>query len=142
LPDSYIELPDIPVLRVRADMKGGGPSDAMKLLESRLPTLKGRKFYGVFHITPVGEEYYACVARTDGDDPDKMGVEAGVVPGGRYARRRVLDWERVIREGQLPKMFEEMVRAHAQEVDRSRPSIEFYRSQEELLLFLPVGASQ
>ena len=52
----YVELQEIPVLRVKADMKGKGPSAAFDLLESKLPSLKGRKFYGTFKFTPEGEE--------------------------------------------------------------------------------------
>jgi hypothetical protein len=77
--DSYVELQDIPVMRVRADMKGKGPSAAMNLLESKLPTLKGRKFYGIFRETPDGEEYYACVAEVETDNPSKMQLETGVI---------------------------------------------------------------
>jgi hypothetical protein len=54
---SYVELQEIPVLRVRANMKGKGPSAAFDLLESELPTIKGRKFYGTFRPTPDGKEY-------------------------------------------------------------------------------------
>ena len=79
---TYVELQEIPVLRVRADMKGKGPSAAFNLLESKLPTIKGRKFYGTFQPTPDGEEYYACVVRIDSDDPEKMQLETGVIPGG------------------------------------------------------------
>src|SRR5437667_8754145 len=61
---SHVELQEIPVLRVRADMKGKGPSAAFNRLESKLPTIKGRKFYGTFQPTPDGEEYYACVVRS------------------------------------------------------------------------------
>jgi hypothetical protein len=53
---NYIELQELPVLRVRADMNGKGPSAAFEFLESKLPTLKGRKFYGTFRFTPNGEE--------------------------------------------------------------------------------------
>ena len=131
---TYVELQEIPVLRVKADMKRKGPSAAFNLLESKLPTLKGRKFYGTFQPRPDGEEYYACVARIDSDDPEKMGLETGVIPGGLYARRRFPDWEKNL--SKLPATFEEMARTN--DVDPSRPSLEFYRSQAELLLFLPV----
>jgi len=77
---SYVELQGIPVLRVKADMKGKGPKAAFDLLESKLPTLKGRKFYGTFQFTPDGEDYYACVVRIDADDPEKMKLETGVSP--------------------------------------------------------------
>ena len=134
--ESFVELQDIPVLRFRADMRGAGPSAAFDYLESKLPTLKGRKFFGTFRYTPEGEEYYACVARTDSDDPLRMELETGVIPGGWYARRKLTDWERNL--SQLPKIFTEMARAV--EVDPNRPSVEFYRSHIELHVLVPVKA--
>jgi hypothetical protein len=130
----YVERQEIQVLRVKADMKGKGPSAAFKLLESKLPTLKGRKFYGTFQFTPNGEEYYACVVRIDSDDPEKMQLETGILPGGWYVSSKLMDWEKKI--AQLPSLFDEM--AHTHDVDPKRPSLEFYRSQSELQLFLPV----
>lgn len=132
--DSYVELEELPVLRVRADMKGKGPSAAFDLLESKLPTLKGRRFYGSFQLTPDGEEYYACVRRIESDDPQRMQLETGVIPGGWYARRKLMDWEKNL--SQLPKLFEEMCRA--QDVDPRRPSLEYYRSHVELQLLVPL----
>jgi len=132
--NSYVELQVIPVLRVKADMKGKGPSAAFDLLESRLPSLKCRKFYGTFQFKPDGEEYYACVARIDSDDPGKMQLETGVIPGGWYAHRKLMDWEKNL--SKLPSLFEEMARTL--DGDPERLSLEFYRSQAELHLFLPV----
>jgi len=108
---SYVELEEIRILRVRADMKGKGPSAAFSLLESKLPTLKGRKFYGTFQFTPDGEDYYACVVRIDTDDPEKMQLETGKIPGGWYARSKLMDWEKNL--SNLPSLFEEMARTHA-----------------------------
>jgi hypothetical protein len=134
LETNYVELQEMPVMRVRADMKGKGPSAAFDLLESKLPTLKGRKFYGTFQFTPDGEEYYACVLRIDSDDPEKMELEPGVIPSGWYARSKLVDWPKNL--SKLPIIFGEMKRTN--DVDPSRPSLEFYRSQEEMQLFLPV----
>jgi len=119
-------------------MKGKGPPAAFDLLESRLPTLKGRRFYGTFRLTPEGGEYWACVAMTEGDDPAAMRLEAGTIPGGWYVRRKVQDWEKVVRDGKLPALFEELAKSNLSELDESRPSVEFYRSHEELLIMLPV----
>jgi len=130
----FVERQEIPVLRVKADMKGKGPSAAFNLLESKLPTIKGRKFYGTFQFKPDGEEYYACVERIDSDDPERMQLETGVIPAGWYARSMLMDWEKNL--SKLPGLFEEMARTH--DVDPGRPSLEFYRSHAELLLFLPV----
>jgi len=124
----------MPVLRVKADMEGKGPAAAFNLLESKLPTIKGRKFYGTFQFTPDGEEYYACVVRIDSDDPGKMQLETGVIPSGLYVRRKLMDWEKNL--SKLAILFEEMARTY--DVDRKRPSLEFYRSQAEMHLFLPV----
>ncbi len=136
----YIELAPIPVLRVRADWNGGGPAAAMAVVESKLPTLKGRRFYGAFRPTPHGEEYFACVARVEGDDPERMGLEAGEIPGGWYARRKIRDWEKDIT--QLAVEFKDMVRVLGQNVDPSRPELEFYRSQAEMLVFVPVRSPE
>jgi hypothetical protein len=134
--DSYVERAEIAVLRVLADMKGKGPAEAMQKLESKLPSLKGRKFYGTFRLLPGGEEYFACVERIASDDPRAMAVEVGTIPGGLYVRRKVLDWEQVIASGKLGSIFEEMVRTYR--VDPNRPDIEYYRSASELHLLVPV----
>jgi hypothetical protein len=134
--DSYVERPEIQVLRVLADMKGGGPAEAMQKLESRLPSIKGRRFYGAFRVLPEGEEYYACVERVASDDPVAMRLDEGRIPGGLYIRRKVLEWSKVIAEGKLPSVSHDMVRHY--EVDRSRPELEYYRSMTELHILIPV----
>jgi hypothetical protein len=134
--DSYVERPGIEVLLVRADLKGKGPSEAFRLLESKLPNLRGRHFYGTIRILPTGEEYCACVERVEGEDPAAMGLEGGSIPGGLYVRRKIFDWESVIAAGQLPSIGREMVAAYP--VDSSRPELEFYRSKSELHLLIPV----
>jgi DNA gyrase inhibitor GyrI len=88
----------------------------------------------LFNPRPDGEEYYACVARIDSDDLHKMQLETAAIPGGSYAHHRFPDWEKNL--SKLPATFGEMARTH--DVDPAGPSIEFYRSQAELLLFLPV----
>lgn len=132
--DTYVEVSDLEVLRVRADMRAGGPPEAFALLESKLSTLKGRRFYGSFQVSDRGEEYFACVVRTASDDPIALNVETGKIPGGLYARRTLVDWESKI--SSLPILFDEMGRLH--DADPTRPSLEFYRSQSELQLLLPV----
>jgi hypothetical protein len=134
--DSFVERSQIAVLRVRADMSGSGPAGAMHLLESKLPTIKGRKFYGVFRLLEAGEEYFACVERIETDDPEGMGLETGTVPGGLFARRKLYDWQKVIAAGKLKEVGEEFVRGY--DIDRSRPEIEYYRSMSEMHLLLPV----
>jgi DNA gyrase inhibitor GyrI len=134
--ENFVQLTTIPVLRVLADWSRGGPAAAMAKLEAKLPSIKGRKFYGVFRSTPNGEEYFACVAKLDSDDPPRMDLETGEIPGGWYARRKVTDWSRDI--GQLAVQFQDMIRVLGENVDNRRPEIEFYRSQSEMFVLVPV----
>lgn len=137
--DTIVDLQEILVMRVRADMRGDGPAGAMQLLESKLPTLKGRKFYGCFRITQEGEEYYACVARIESDSPERMRIETGIIPGGKYARLKIMNWEKIIRDGELPRISKEFAESH--DADPERFTVEFYRSQHELQLLVPVKSS-
>ena len=134
--DRFVERVEVQVLRVRADWTGGGPAEAMHQLEAKLPSLQGRKFYGTFRMRPEGEEYFACVERTESDDPVQMGLELGTIPEGLYLRRKLTDWQQVIAAGKLGEQFQEM--ASTCHPDRSRPSVEFYRSMAEMHLLLPV----
>ena len=134
--DSYVERADVEVLRVLADWKGGGPAEAMQRLESKLPSLKGRRFYGAFRLLPEGEEYFACVEKITTDDPRAMGLDVGIIPGGLYVRRKIFDWEKVITAGQLGSISRSMGAQYP--VDRSRPEVEYYRSMKELHLLVPV----
>lgn len=118
-------------------MKGKGPKAAFDALESKLPSLKGRKFFGTFRMLDDGEEYYACVERFPTDNPAALGLEAGTIPGGKYVRRRVWNWESVVAAGKMKEISEEFARGYA--LDPDRPSIEFYRSMKELHILLPVA---
>jgi hypothetical protein len=138
--DSYVERPEVQVLRVLADMKGGGPAEAMQKLEAKLSSIRGRKFYGVYRPRPEGEEYFACVERVPGDDPTAMGLEEARVPGGLFVRRKIFDWSKVVAEGKLPAASKDMAQHY--DVDHSRPEIEYYRSVTELHVLIPVRSRE
>jgi hypothetical protein len=137
--DTIVDRQEVGVLRVRADMKGKGPKAAFDTLESKLPSLKGRRFYGTYRMLDDGEEYYACVEKLPTEDPAALGLEAGTIPGGRYVRRRVWDWESVVAAGKMKEVSEEFARGY--DLDSGRPSIEFYRSMKELHILLPLAAA-
>jgi len=109
-----------------------GAGEAFRQLEARLPGLKSRKFYGTFQ--PPDGPYRACVAIEPGDDPPTMGLATWTIPGGRYSRGKLANWEDHI--PQIGQTFQRM--AQEDERDPSRPSVEFYRSQRELVLLLPI----
>jgi hypothetical protein len=109
-----------------------GASRAFSKLESKLPTLSGRRFYGTFN--PFTGEYRACVKVVEGENAESFGLENWTIPGGKYVSQRVSDWNSKL--GELPGIFDKL--AKGRKVDRSRPSIEYYRSKTELIIYLPV----
>lgn len=97
-----------------------------------MSSLKGRKFYGAyFHKDGV---YRACVAIIDEEEPRRLGLPAWNVPGGKFARDKI--WNYASRVEKIGETFESMAQRY--KADPNRWSIEFYRSQEEVILLLPI----
>lgn len=95
--------------------------------------LRGRRFYGA--LDPATGDYLVCVQAEEDDDAEALGLERGVLPGGRYAR--------AILEGEPPGVYDEIgpaFRRLAQrpDTDPSRPSIEFYRRRDRIEILEPV----
>ena len=103
---------------------------AFRELEAKLASLKGRKFYGVVR----GDEYRACVAIHPNDDFLFLPHPTWTLPGGRYVRRRIPNWENNLHL--IGPTFEVLCRRS--DFDPSRPCIEYYRSQKDLLVMVPV----
>ena len=94
--------------------------------------LRGRKYYGAFDNDG---EYRICVQLREEDNPQELGLEVGMLPGGRYARERLT--------GEPPEIYRligptfERLSARPDR-DPSRPGIEFYRRRDVIDLLLPV----
>ncbi len=135
LTDSMItEVIVDPIEVVYVEAKGGlaGVPQAWSELEARLSSLKGRKMYGAFH--PRDGVYRACMAIIDEGEPGTLGLPMWTIPGGKFARDRVRNWTGNVEK--IGEAFESM--AHKYKADPGRWSIEFYRSQEEIVLLLPL----
>ena len=127
-------MEDIPVLFVseHGAPPVAGPR-AFERLEAALPSLRGRRFYGVFD--PSTGEYRACVAVTEVDAVTVVGGTRAVIRGGTYLRARLRGPlnETTPRIGET---FETM--AAAGTPDRDRHAVEFYRRSDEVVLLFPV----
>jgi hypothetical protein len=122
----------IKVMYARAVGGARNAKRAFDALESKLPTLRGRRFYGAYDRT--SGEYRACVRMVPEDDPAALGLDVWTIPGGTYSKLKVIDWGSKLHL--LPHLFDGM--AEGRKVDPDRPSLEFYRSESELVLYLPV----
>ena len=129
--EAIVELRAIPVIYIAGEPGRPHAEEAPKAfnrLEAQLPTLKGRHFYGAV----VGDEYRACVAERPGDEA--LGAVHWTLPGGRYRRARITDWE--AHRDQIGPTAADLV--SQPDYDPTRPLIEYYRSQRELLMLAPV----
>src|SRR6266480_3867105 len=127
-----VEREDIFVLCAGGGDDPPGIRASWDRLESIVP-LRGRKFFGL--VEEVGASYFACVARVDGDDPEALGLEERILPGGRYLRERL--------RGEPPAVYEQIastVKALEEQahLDESRAVIEYYRRRDEVDILVPI----
>lgn len=125
------DFPEIKVMYVKSEKGVRGAVAAFDALEAKLMTLKGRKFYGVAWSSG---EYWACVALIPDDQPQGLGLEVGTIPGGKYAQKRIHNWEK--HASRIGQGFQELVKGN--DVDDVRPSIEFYHGMNYIVARVPV----
>jgi hypothetical protein len=122
---------DVPVMFRRVADEPEAIAGGMAEVEAAVG-LRGRKYFGAFDDDG---EYRVCVALRDGDEPGALGLEVGTLPGGRFARVRLI--------GEPPDVYSRIGPTFARlserpDRDRSRPGIEFYRRRHVIDLLLPV----
>lgn len=108
---------------------------AFQEVELKLGTMKGRKFYGVLYGEPENGEYFACVQMNEGDNPTDLGLEVRTIFSGTYARRKIRYWYEDI--AAIGKGFGKLFKSYS--FDPSRPTVEYYRSERDVHIFLPVS---
>jgi DNA gyrase inhibitor GyrI len=128
------EAVEVMFISTNDDVAEFGP--AWQRLEELVGTRR-RKFFGAFY--PPTKEYRVCVQVQEGDDPKSLGLETGMLPGGRYLRERIRGEPPALYERIAPT-FEELLKQAPS--DESRPSIEFYRRHDEIDLLLPVAGDE
>ncbi|HLN78878.1 MAG TPA: hypothetical protein VK204_17680 [Nocardioidaceae bacterium] len=101
--------------------------------ESRFTSLRGRRMMAV--IFPEQGIYRLATVMRDEDDPDALGLNMGVLPGGPYLQLSLEGDARSVHRNIGPA-FEEL--RGLGEVDPTRPCIEVYRSPREVDCLQPV----
>jgi len=89
---TIVDLPDLKLMVVRADEFPSGLKAAWDGLESRLSSLKGRKFYGVSRYEGSQMVYFAGVVPASDGEVTALGLPTMTIKGGKYARAKILDW--------------------------------------------------
>lgn len=93
---------DVPLFGIQATDFPDGVGQAWQDLHKKLPTTKGRSFYGVSHGTTGGGILYkACVEEAFAGEAESLGCERFVLPKGEYIGETVHHFMQ-----QLPKIGE------------------------------------
>jgi hypothetical protein len=96
--------------------------------------LRGRKMYAM--VDTQAGTYAACTPVREDDDPDRLGLETGTLPGGWYLRALIA--------GDPPALYARIGPAMqaltrlALPADPGRPLVEYYRRHDEIELWVPV----
>ncbi len=127
-------LPAVQVMSIKADSFPKGIITAFARLENALPSLKGRRFYGVCYNIGTEIAYRACVVPLVEGEFELYGLERFTIPAGQYAQVMLCNWQS--EPPQTKAIFKDMAQYFAQ--DTSRPQIEFYKNANEMWLYLPI----
>ena len=131
-----IQMPDLHLVVVRAEHdREPEIKTAWRTLESRLSSLKGRKFYGVCCNESSRTVYYAGLVPLDETEIEQLGLSTFEVKAARYVRVKLSDWHQ--HTDQIPAIFDDLERNFP--TDSSRPVLEHYRSHTELYLLAPLA---
>lgn len=149
-------VPAVSVLPVAADLFDSRPARIRKadvpvmleLTRDELPAiqqlwprfedlvgLRGRKMYAM--VDTQAGTYAACTPVRDGDDPGRLGLQTGTLPGGWYLRALIA--------GEPPGLYARIGPAMqsltrlAVPTDRGRPLVEYYRRHDQIELWVPVA---
>ena len=129
---TIVDRPDVNLVVCRADAFPSGIKAAWDKLETKLSSLKGRKFYGLTVYEGSQLAYFAGLEPVSDEEVALLGLPTMMIRGGKYARAKLLDWPN--HTDRIGEIFNELLRDF--ETDPDSPTIEYYRSQSELHLLV------
>jgi hypothetical protein len=132
---TVVHQPDVTLVVCEANEFPAGIKDSWRRLKSKLKTLRGRRFYGLTYFEDGQLVYYAALEPLSEHEMQVLGFPTRPLKGGRYARVKLMDWNRHADE--IPAIFEELMETYKK--DPQGPTVEFYRSQYELYLMIPLA---
>lgn len=132
---TIVDLLNIQLVVSRADEFPGGIKAAWDRLESKLSSLKGRKFYGLTVCEGSHLAYFAGLVPVSDAEVSSLGFPTMMIKGGKFARAKLFDWSNHTDE--IGKIFDELMRDFP--MDPNGPTVEYYRSQSELHLLIPLA---
>lgn len=135
---TIVDLTDVNLVVSRADEFPSGIKAAWDRLESKLPSLKGRKFYGLTICEGSQLAYYAGVQPVNDEEVASLGFPTMMIKGGKYARVKLFDWQN--HTDKIGEIFGQLMEDF--QLDPNGGSVEYYRSQSELHLLMRLAQTK
>jgi hypothetical protein len=129
-----VELSPILTMSVKVEKFPEDVKGAFSSLGNKLHTKTGRKFFGAVNVGQDSIDYQACLVQKDKFEHIVLGLQNYMIPGGKYVTNKLVNWSK--NTHLIKEMFGEM--EHRFRFDAQRPQLEYYKSNRELILLLPI----
>lgn len=129
-----VELSSILTMSVKVEKFPEDVKGAFSSLEKKLHSKSGRQFFGAANVGQNDIDYQACLVQKDKFEHIVLGLQNYIIPGGKYVTNKLVNWRR--NTHLIKEMFGEM--EHKFRFDVNRPQLEYYKSNRELILMLPI----
>ncbi|MEI6277825.1 MAG: hypothetical protein WCQ16_00415 [Verrucomicrobiae bacterium] len=131
---TFLDQPALRLISAKAGTFPSGIKDAYATIENRLPTLSGRKMYGLGFRTENGFEYHAGLVPESEREEQEFGFPIIEIPAGPCVSTTLFDW--FDNTDQISALIGLMI-AHFG-TDPTRPTMVERRSMNELHLLVPI----
>jgi hypothetical protein len=129
-----VDIPGILTMSIVVKKFPEDVKDAFNSLEQKLSSKNGRQFLGAINVSNTNIEYKACLVQKAKNEHVTLGFDSYVIPGGKYITNKLVNWTK--NTHLIKEMFEEM--GYKFRFDANRPQLEYYKSNRELILMLPI----
>ncbi len=127
-------LDAITTLSVKANRFPEEVDSAFSKIEKQYGKNSSHTFFGAINFNNAEVEYRACLEQKNKHAHNIQGIEKYIIPGGRYVSSRLLNWTR--NTHLIKEIFNDLENKYI--FDQTRPQLEYYKSNRELVLMLPI----
>ena len=131
--DTYEINKDIPVFGFQVKTFPEGIGEAFDSLIAMVPEGLNRSYYGIAYMTLKNEVVYiAAVEEKNKGEAEKNRCERYTIEKGKYVVVQVLGWRQ--KTDRIKDVFESMMKE--KNVDLTKPCVEWYKNDDEMLCML------
>ncbi len=134
--EKYTLTEDLKVFGIQVDKFPTGIGEAFDKLVKMIPEGFKRSYYGIAEMMNKGMIYRATAEEKQEGEAEKYGCENYTIEKGEYLTVTLRDWQS--KTNTINSIFHNMIQDD--KVDRTKPSIEWYKNEHEMLCMLKLKA--